>query len=146
VPFDAVPDVIRRRMSRIRKTDSRPELIVRRLVRRLGYGYRLHRRDLPGSPDLVFAGRRKIVFVHGCFWHQHNCALGNKRPFSRQEYWLPKLERNVSRDRESQRALRQDGWEVLVVWECEVADQPGLTVKLTRFLGRIGSYAARKAR
>jgi DNA mismatch endonuclease, patch repair protein len=132
--FSDVPAIVRRRMSRIRKVDTRPELVVRKLVTRLGYRYRLHRRGLPGTPDLSFATRRKAIFVHGCFWHQHKCLLGNKRPRLRQGYWLPKLERNVARDHESQIALKNAGWKVLVVWECEIADQSTLAVTLSRFL------------
>src|SRR4029077_11689838 len=85
---------ISERMARIRKVDTKPELIVRRLLHSLGYRYRLHRTDLPGNPDIVFPSRRKVVFVHGCFWHQHNCKLGAKMPKARPEYWGPKLERN----------------------------------------------------
>src|SRR5262249_10070301 len=88
---------VRRRMARIRKTDTQPELIVRKLASKFGYRYRLHRRDLPGTPDLVFPARRKVIFVHGCFWHQHKCPLGNKQPRTRREYWVPKLARNVAR-------------------------------------------------
>ena len=134
MPFDAVPDAIRRRMSRIRKTEPLPELAVRRIVRQLGYRYRLHRRDLPGTPDLVFAGRRKVLFVHGCFWHQHECPLGWKQPGSRREYWLPKLARNVERDQQSQATLRVSGWDVMTVWECEIKNEPALTERLQAFL------------
>jgi DNA mismatch endonuclease (patch repair protein) len=145
VEFNDVPVIVRRRMSRIRKVDTRPELMVRKLVTGLGHRYRLHRRGLPGTPDLTFAKTRKAIFVHGCFWHQHRCALGNKRPRLRQNYWLPKLKRNVARDRETQKALKSAGWKILVVWECEIADQSTLTAKLTRFLGD-SRMAPRRAR
>jgi DNA mismatch endonuclease (patch repair protein) len=122
-------------MSRIRKVDTRPELVVRTLLTRLGYRYRLHVRSLPGTPDLVFARRKKVIFVHGCFWHQHDCTLGNKQPVTRKEYWLPKLRRNRIRDRASQSALQREGWKILVIWECETSDQSRLAAKLGRFLG-----------
>src|ERR1700674_2516424 len=96
--FKNVSSVVQRRMSRIRKTDTKPELTVRRLAYRLGYRYRLHRRDLPGTPDVVFPSLKKVVLVHGCFWHQHDCLLGKKQPAKRREYWLPKLARNQQRD------------------------------------------------
>jgi DNA mismatch endonuclease (patch repair protein) len=135
VIFEDVPALVRRRMARIRKTDTRPELMVRRLVRRLGFGYRLHRSDLPGTPDLTFSGRRKVIFVHGCFWHRHDCALGRKQPRSRQAYWGPKLDRNVARDAEHISVLSATGWQVLVVWECELRDEAAVTAALARFLG-----------
>src|SRR5690348_9823711 len=109
-------------MSRVRKTNSRPELIVRRVATNLGLRYRLYRRDLPGCPDLVFSRQRKIVFVHGCFWHQHDCQLG-KLPSSRQEYWLPKLARNQARDITVQEALCAAGWKLLIIWECETRNE-----------------------
>src|SRR5580698_1100547 len=99
-------------MSRIRSKDSKPELIVRRTVHRMGFRYRLHSNKLPGSPDLVFARRKKIIFVHGCFWHGHGCRAGRNRPESRQEYWDAKLERNMIRDRRNSSRLRRQGWSV----------------------------------
>jgi DNA mismatch endonuclease, patch repair protein len=122
-------------MRRIRKADTKPELLVRRLAYRLGYRYRLRRRDLPGTPDLVFRSKRKVVFVHGCFWHQHQCPLGSKQPRAHPEYWLPKLARNKERDSASLRALGGLGWSVLVVWECETLDESALERRLRRFLG-----------
>ena len=121
-------------MSRIRKTNTKPELFVRSLVHRLGYRYRLHRRDLPGTPDLVFPSKRKVVFVHGCFWHQHHCPLGTKQPRANPHYWLPKLARNKERDVTTQIALAQLGWSVLVVWECETRSESSLAKRLRRFL------------
>ncbi|MDQ6676293.1 MAG: very short patch repair endonuclease [Acidobacteriota bacterium] len=106
-------------MSRVRSKDSRPELIVRSMVHRMGFRYRLHASTLPGSPDLVFAGRKKIVFVHGCFWHGHSCRAGRNRPESNQGYWDIKLKRNMRRDRASSDKLRHAGWSVLRVWECQ---------------------------
>jgi DNA mismatch endonuclease (patch repair protein) len=100
----------------------------------MGFRFRLHRRDLPGSPDLVFPGRRKVIFVHGCFWHQHpGCHLA-RRPKSRPEYWPAKLDRNVERDAQVRDRLAAAGWEVLVVWECETADQVALRRRLSSFL------------
>ena len=124
-------------MKRIRSTETRPELHVRKLVRNLGYsGYRLHRKDLPGKPDIVFIGRRKAIFVHGCFWHQHpdpRC-LDGRLPKSRQEYWLPKLERNRKRDATAFKQLVEAGWTVLVIWECELRREAELTKKIQKFL------------
>ncbi len=134
MPFENVLPHIRQRMSRIRKVNSKPEMIVRRTVHRLGYRFRLHRRALPGTPDLVFPSLRKVVFVHGCFWHQHDCALGNKQPFHRREYWIPKLARNRQRDICDQAVLRNLGFSVLVIWECETRDHQSLEKTLISFL------------
>lgn len=106
-------------MKAVTSADTRLEIMVRRYIHRMGYRYRLNRKELPGTPDLVFSARRKVIFVHGCFWHQHSCRQGNRLPKSRQRYWLPKLRRNVERDAEDQRNLQELGWKVLVVWECE---------------------------
>jgi DNA mismatch endonuclease (patch repair protein) len=124
-----------KRMSIIRAKDTKPEMIVRRLIHSLGYRYRLHRRDLKGCPDLVFSVRRKVIFVHGCFWHRHPdpaCKLA-RLPKSRQDFWIPKLESNASRDRGNELALRADGWGVLAIWECETKDQALLTKKIRAF-------------
>ena len=123
------------RMRRIRKTDTKPEMVVRRLVHGLGYRYRLHRRDLPGTPDLVFPARRKVIFVHGCFWHQHDCKLGSKKPAANPDYWHPKLARNVERDAENRRRLIELGWDLLVIWECETRASSDLPAAISRFLG-----------
>ena len=122
-------------MRRITKTDTKPEFAVRRAAHRLGYRFRLHRRDLPGTPDLVFPRLRKVILVHGCFWHQHvGCRLA-RQPKSRPDYWLPKLERNRKRDAETQAALRELGWDVLVVWECQVrADEDAAALIIDPFL------------
>jgi DNA mismatch endonuclease, patch repair protein len=124
-------------MRRVRSENTKPEMAVRQLAHKLGYRFRLHRKDLPGRPDLVFAGRGKIIFVHGCFWHQHSCKRGGRVPATRREYWVAKLERNVARDRAVLRKLRRLGWSVMVVWECQT--KPGkldrLAGRITRFLG-----------
>jgi len=123
------------RMARIRKIDTKPELIVRRIAHAIGYRYRLHRRDLPGVPDLVFPTRRKVILVHGCFWHRHACPDGRKLPRSKPEHWAPKLERNAVRDVEHLQELGRLGWDVLVIWECEIREDLGLRRRLIRFLG-----------
>ena len=125
-------------MSRIRSRDTKPELLVRQLLHRLGYRYRLHRRDLPGIPDLVFPSRRKVIFVHGCFWHQHKRCVDGRPPKSRLEYWLPKLRRNVDRDRENMAKLRISGWTVLKLWECDILNGNKLEQRLLQFLGPAG--------
>ncbi|MHB0974064.1 MAG: very short patch repair endonuclease [Thiobacillus sp.] len=123
------------RMSRVRAKDTKPELLARRLVHSMGYRYRLHRRDLPGCPDIVFPRRRKVIFVHGCFWHRHgkDCPL-TRWPKSRMEFWRPKLEANRARDKRVQRELGALGWKYLVVWECELRDKESLAMKIREFL------------
>ena len=121
-------------MSRIRSCDTRPEMMVRRLVHGLGYRYRLHGRRLPGRPDLVFASRRRVIFVHGCFWHRHpDCGLA-RTPKTRVQFWRTKLDGNRERDLASQRELRRMGWLSLVVWECELRDLESVTKRVVRFL------------
>jgi len=112
----------------------RPELAVRSLVHKMGYRYRLHKKDLPGRPDLVFPSRRKVIFVHGCFWHAHKHCKAAHLPKSNLEDWGPKLERNRTRDRENIEGLNADGWESMVVWECEVKTQDELEKRLLDFL------------
>lgn len=121
-------------MRRIKSKGMKPERIVRTLVHRMGYRYRLHSPDLPGKPDLVFRTRKKIIEVRGCFWHQHRSCSEAHIPKSRTDYWLPKLARNAERDRTTCKRLRSLGWRVLVVWECEVDDDRDLSMKLRRFL------------
>src|SRR5258708_6348600 len=123
-----------KQMGLVRANNTKPELLVRRLVHRLGYRFRLHRRDLPGKPDLVFPARRKIIFVHGCFWHGHECRLGRRRPKSRLDYWIPKISRNNQRDQKTLRKLRGMRWKCLVLWECQLRDVEKLTIQITRFL------------
>jgi DNA mismatch endonuclease, patch repair protein len=123
-------------MRRIKSKNMKPELLVRSLVHRMDYRYRLHRRDLPGKPDLVFGPRRKVVFVHGCFWHGHDdpACLDGREPKSNQAYWLPKLTRNKERDVAHSAALRAKGWAVLTIWECETRDVAAVTERLQEFL------------
>ena len=134
---DGVPPETRSRTMRaIRSKDTKPELAVRRLVHGMGYRYRLHRHDLPGRPDLVFPGRRKVLFVHGCFWHSHPdpACRRSHQPKTNREYWAPKLRRNQDRDRENRSRLLELGWEVLVIWECEVEADEGLAGHICEFL------------
>lgn len=121
-------------MSRIRKTDTTPELTVRRIVHRLGYRFRLYRRDLPGCPDIVLPRHRKVIFVHGCWWHRHNCRLGRRRPKSRRQYWLPKLQANKERYKRDRRALQRQGWKVLTIWECQTKKPEKIIDRITDFL------------
>jgi len=125
------------RMSRVRSKDTKPELVVRRFVHRMGYRYKLHVRDLPGNPDMVFPKRRKIIFVHGCFWHRHHsgCAL-TRWPKSKLEFWKPKLEENRRRDEKNIRKLRRMRYGVMVVWECQVKDTEKLGRRIKAFLDR----------
>lgn len=125
------------RMSRVRSKDTTPELRVRRLVHGLGYRYRLHAKDLPGRPDLVFRRRRKVIFVHGCFWHRHEGCPRNRIPKSpeRREFWREKLDGNAQRDRRNEASLLRLGWKFLVIWECETSDLEGLANKVRGFLG-----------
>jgi DNA mismatch endonuclease, patch repair protein len=131
-------------MARIRSKDTKPEMTVRRSAHRLGYRYRLHRRDLPGVPDLVFPSRRKVIFVHGCFWHAHpRCTVANV-PKSRQSFWKEKFRRNKQRDRANEQLLRRAGWEVLIIWECETKDRDLLTRRLSQWLGTARALVSRE--
>lgn len=121
-------------MARIGPKDSKAELVVRRMVHALGYRFRLHRKDLPGTPDLVFPSRRRVIFVHGCFWHRHEGCKGTTTPKTRIEYWTKKFEENVVRDLKQVDALTGSGWKVLTVWECETRDPEQLRTRLETFL------------
>lgn len=121
-------------MRRIRSVDTSPELLVRSVLHRAGFRYRLHVPTLPGKPDLVFPSRRKIVFVHGCFWHLHSKCREGRIPSSRRAYWESKLKSNCLRDARNRRALKKLGWEVFVVWECELAAPAKVLEKVTKFL------------
>ena len=125
-------------MSRIRSQGTTPEMAIRRLVHGMGYRYRLHRRNLPGTPDLVFGPRRKVIFVHGCFWHRHEGCNLARMPKSRLEFWRPKLEGNRARDERNQQELKRLNWDVLVIWECEIKRGLPLEQRIEKFLGKRG--------
>ena len=120
-------------MQQVKGKDTRPERIVRSLLHHLGYRFRLHRKDLPGTPDIVFPSRRLALFVHGCFWHGHGCRIG-KLPKSHLDYWQPKIEANRARDRRKEAALAAAGWRIAEVWQCELADRDRLRASLQRLL------------
>jgi DNA mismatch endonuclease (patch repair protein) len=131
-------------MRRVKGKDTAPELKVRRLLRRMGVGYRLHRADLPGKPDIAMPGRKLAIFVHGCFWHGHDCKAG-KLPSSRSDYWIPKIKANRERDERALNNLEALGWHGLVVWQCETKDCEALLHKVETFLHPTASGAARRA-
>jgi DNA mismatch endonuclease, patch repair protein len=125
------------RMGRIKSKDTKPELSVRRALFGLGYRYRLHQKDLPGKPDLVFPARRKVIFIHGCFWHAHQgCSVANL-PKTRTDFWKSKFQRNCDRDLTNQSELRKLGWRVLTVWECETKNKPRLIRRIVSYLGPV---------
>jgi len=133
------PEQRSERMSRVRSKNTKPEMIVRKITHSLGYRYRLHRKDLPGHPDMVFPSKQKAIFVHGCFWHRHEGCSRCRTPKSKQDFWLPKLEGNRQRDIRSMEQLHALGWTALVIWECEVvvrdiAERDSLTKRITAFL------------
>ncbi|MCP3475058.1 very short patch repair endonuclease [Bradyrhizobium sp. CCGUVB1N3] len=121
-------------MARIRKADTKPELRVRKMLFAGGFRYRIHRSDLPGTPDIVFPSSRKVVFVHGCFWHRRDCPAGRKVPAANPDYWVPKFTRNKMRDAKNLAELKSLGWTTLTVWECEVSDLQTLNRRLVSFL------------
>ena len=123
-------------MSGIRSRDTKPELIVRRIAHRLGFRFRVHRRDLPGSPDIVFPKHQAVIMVHGCFWHRHPDCQYASTPKTRVQFWENKFEGNVVRDRRSQSALRHLGWRVLVIWECETKDHDAVAARIVSYLGQ----------
>ena len=120
-------------MARIGSKNTAPELVVRRLLHAMGYRFRLHRKDLPGTPDIVLPRFRKVILVHGCFWHAHGCKIGQP-PKSRPEFWEPKLARNRARDEEKCAELHEAGWDVLTLWQCEIKDRTALAERLAAFL------------
>jgi len=124
-------------MQRIRSKNTKPEMRVRKLVHRLGYRFRLHSAKLPGRPDLVFAARRKVIFVHGCYWHMHLCRFGRVVPATNAEFWQKKRSGNVTRDRVVRGELRKAGWTMLVIWECQVRDEPRIAKRIQAFLQRL---------
>jgi DNA mismatch endonuclease (patch repair protein) len=119
-------------MSRIRAKDTKPEIVVRSLLHRLGFRYRLHVRDLPGCPDIVLRRWRTIILVHGCFWHRHPGCKQAYTPKTRKKFWLTKFQGNVDRDRKTEQLLREEGWKLIIVWECEANDTEGLTQRFKR--------------
>jgi len=121
-------------MQAVRSKDTGPELQIRRWLHAHGYRFRLHRKDLPGSPDLVFPGRGKIIFIHGCFWHGHDCRRGQRTPKTNTAYWSAKIIRNRERDTAATASLEAAGWRVLTIWECGLRDQEALWSQVTAFL------------
>lgn len=132
--FAETSEARRRIMRAIKSRDTGPELFVRRLVHRMGYRFRLHRKGLPGTPDLVFPGMRKAIFVHGCFWHSHDCGQGARVPRQNRAFWKKKLARTHERDKAAHKALTALGWKVSVFWECELRNQQRIERKLAIFL------------
>ncbi len=130
-------------MRRVHSVDTTPEMAVRKIAYGLGYRYRLHKKDLPGKPDLVFIGKRKVIFVHGCFWHGHDCRRGNRIPKTNRDYWLAKIRGNIDRDKRQLDELRKQGWSVLVIWECETRDTYQLTGRISDFLSN-GDFHAKR--
>jgi DNA mismatch endonuclease (patch repair protein) len=128
------PEQRQRCMASISGKNTKPELIVRKLLYSLGYRYRLHYANLPGKPDLVFPGKRKVILIHGCFWHRHDCKKGNSMPSKSSEFWRKKLADNASRDNRNISELKKLGWEVLVIWECQIKDLQSLVINLHYYL------------
>lgn len=128
------PEQRSRLMSRVKSKNSRPEMVIRRLIFAMGYRFRLHAPNLPGHPDIVFPSKRKVIFVHGCFWHRHAGCKRASTPSSRQEYWLPKFARTLERDTEAVQRLGAMGWSSLIIWECETQDAETLTNMIIQFL------------
>lgn len=123
-------------MRAVRSKNTKPELVVRKVLRSRGFtGYRLHRKELPGKPDVAFLGRKKIIFIHGCFWHGHDCPRGSRVPATNTAYWQAKIERNRKRDQEHLAKLVERGWSVLTIWECELHDLKALGKRLETFMG-----------
>ena len=122
-------------MRAVRGRDTRPEMTVRRLVHRMGFRFRLHRKDLPGKPDIVFPKLHKVLFVHGCFWHGHDCPRGSRVPVQNRVYWTQKIARNRERDKTAVSALASLGWKAAVLWECEINSTEQTTRQLRKFLG-----------
>lgn len=122
-------------MRRVKGKNTRPEISVRKMLRELGFsGYRLHRKDLPGTPDIAYIGRRKAILIHGCFWHGHDCKHGERKPKSNSEYWFNKIERNKQRDVMNLQALSDRDWKFLVIWECEIKGKAELMEQLKIFM------------
>jgi DNA mismatch endonuclease (patch repair protein) len=129
------PESRSRIMRAVKGRDTSLEMAVRRLIYSMGYSYRIHRKDLPGKPDLVFPSRRKVLFIHGCFWHGHDCKRGARVPKTNREYWEKKIARNQTRDAKNKIALQSLGWDVLIIWECQIKEEAALKECLSQFLG-----------
>ena len=129
-----VSPIRHRTMQAVKSKNTTPELIVRRLLHSNGYRYQLHRSDLPGCPDIVFSRKKKIIFIHGCFWHGHSCARGARVPKSNTEYWTSKITRNRDRDAVVKKKLKANGWAQVVLWECETKNESAILKKISRFL------------
>jgi DNA mismatch endonuclease (patch repair protein) len=123
-------------MAKIKGKDTKPEKVVRSLLHQMGYRFRLHRGDLPGNPDIVLPKHKKIIFVHGCFWHGHKRCSRSKRPSTNKKFWNEKLSKNIERDKRNQRKLRKLEWTPLVIWQCQIKDLDNLSKKISRFLNR----------
>ena len=121
-------------MRAVKSRNTQPEMTVRRLVHSMGYRYRLHRKDLPGKPDLVFGPRLKVIFVHGCFWHGHDCPRGSREPKTNRDYWIPKIAKTRERDKTTMERLRKMDWKALVIWECETKDAERLGKRVRAYL------------
>lgn len=123
-----------RTMRAVKSRDTKPELTVRRLIHNMGFRFRLHRKDLPGSPDIVFPSRKKVIFVHGCFWHGHDCKRGARQPQTNNYYWSTKISRNRERDKDVIARLKDQGWEPYIVWECQLREHDLVLTQLLLFL------------
>lgn len=134
MPDVLTPEQRHKNMSAIKGKNTKPEMVIRSLVHKMGYRYRLHRKDLPGKPDMVFPKRKKVIFVHGCFWHIHSCQYGQVKPKTNADFWEQKRQSNVTRDIQNLEKLEQLGWQVFTIWECEVKDTDLLRKKITEFL------------
>ena len=121
-------------MRAVKGRDTSPEIAVRAMLRKFAPGYRLHRKDIPGNPDIAFIGRKRAIFVHGCFWHGHDCPRGARLPKANADYWRTKIAKNVARDAAHQTALAAQGWRALIIWECELKDRAAVEKKLRGFL------------
>lgn len=121
-------------MSKIKGKDTKPEIVVRSLLHQMGYRFRLHRRDLPGNPDIVLPKHKKVIFVHGCFWHGHKDCPRAKRPSTNKKFWNEKLSRSIKRDTFNQKKLKEMGWLTLIIWQCEMKESKNLQSKLESFL------------
>lgn len=133
------PEQRRRTMAAVKGRDTTPELIVRNMLHKAGFRFRLHRKDLPGSPDIVLPKYQIVIFVHGCFWHQHRGCKGAERPISNRDYWQSKLDRNMARDEKNAAKLRELGWKPVVIWECETKNKMLLAEKINNFFAKQGA-------